>query len=313
MNGNLQLNGRRLPPPTPTVMKHTKLIAMVTVLLTLPWAVAQPKFTIQPTNTSVSLGATAQFRGVATSTNTPVTYQWWFKETALDTNANPSAAKSTLSLTNVTLADGGPYFVVASDTSGLSTNSQVATLTVDPTFTKITTGLVVTDLGGWEGSNWWDFDKDGFLDLYVANTTGSGTVTDALYRNNGDGTFTKVTNTISTTRGRSGGSAVGDYNNDGYDDLLVTHPFDGADDLYRNKGAGVCTRMKKAQVGPVVSDADYSTDAAWGDFDADGFIDLFTVNGQYSAANDCLYWNNGDGSFTKMTTNQVGMLGAMEL
>ena len=180
----------------------------VMVLLFLPWAFAQPIIRTHPTNTSVSLGGTAKLTAYATSTNSAVAYLWWFKDAPLDTVANPSAATRFLYLTNVTLANGGPYFVVASDTSGLSTNSQVATLTVDPTFTKITTGLVVTDLGGWEGSNWWDFDKDGFLDLYVANTTGSGTVTDALYRNNGDGTFTKVTNTISTTRGRSGGRSL---------------------------------------------------------------------------------------------------------
>ena len=59
--------------------------------------------------------------------------------------ANPSAATNLLSLTNVTLADGGPYFVVARDTSGSVTNSQTATLTVDPTFTKIITGAIVTD------------------------------------------------------------------------------------------------------------------------------------------------------------------------
>jgi hypothetical protein len=65
--------------------------------------------TRQPTNTTTSLAGDAQFSVSATSTNPPITYQWWFKDAALDTVANPSAATRLLSLTNVSLANGGPY------------------------------------------------------------------------------------------------------------------------------------------------------------------------------------------------------------
>ena len=122
---------------------------------------------------------------VATTTNPPITYHWWFKEAALDAVANPSVAKSVLSLTNVTLVDGGPYFVVVSDTSG-SVTSQIATLTVDPTFSKITTGPgePLADLS--ICMSWWDYDRDGFLDLFVANGYIFGSSVNRLYHNDHD-------------------------------------------------------------------------------------------------------------------------------
>src|SRR5438105_5065725 len=59
-------------------------------------AVAQPLIKTQPTKSIVSMGATAQFKVSVISTNLPITYQWWFKESALDPAANPSARRSTL-------------------------------------------------------------------------------------------------------------------------------------------------------------------------------------------------------------------------
>ncbi len=65
-----------------------KLIASVVLLASCHWAVAQPLIKTHPANITVSLGATAQFTVSATSTHPPVTYQWWFKDAALDAVTN---------------------------------------------------------------------------------------------------------------------------------------------------------------------------------------------------------------------------------
>jgi hypothetical protein len=79
-----------------------------------------------------------------------------------------------LSLTNVPLSAAGEYLAVVGDASGLSSTSRVATLIVDPTFTKITGGGIVTDSGLFGGNSWADYDNDGFLDLVVSNYGGGG-------------------------------------------------------------------------------------------------------------------------------------------
>ena len=270
---------------------------------------AQPSITRQPTNTTVSLGGTAQFRVFATSTNPPIAYQWWFKEAALDAVANPSAAKNLLSLTNVTLANAGPYFVVVSDASGLAATSQLATLTVDPTFTRITTGPGEPIQYNSAFMVWWDYDNDGYMDLYVGTFLSAGP-TNRLYHNNHDGTFTRTANAISTNRWSGDlcvDGVVADYDNDGDEDLFMNNAF-GGQHLYRNDGAGSFTRLTKETVGRALGDAENTMGAAWVDYDRDGFLDLFRGNGHRSSQNDCLYRNNGDGTFTKMTTNEVGQI-----
>jgi len=289
-------------------MNITQLLPLVMVIVSGPWALAQPKFTIQPTNTSVSLGATAQFRGVATSTNPPITYQWWFKEAALDTNANPSAAKSTLSLTNVTLANDGPYFVVASDTSGLSTNSQVATLTVDPRFTKITSGAIVNDVGNSYMPAWGDYNGDGWLDLFVANGGNEGPTVPFLYRNDQHGGFVRVTaaevGTLATDAVQACEGHWADYNNDGNLDLFIGSAKPGDPSrLYLNEGNGHFRRITQ-NVGVNQS---FSPTAPWGsawaDYDNDGFVDLYLSTG-WVANNgaDMLWRNQGDGTFVRCQT-----------
>lgn len=104
-----------------------------------PLALADISITRQPADATVSLGATASFAISASSTAGTLSYQWWFKDAGVDPTANPSATKATLTVTNLSLADAGPYFVVVSDAEG-SVTSRVATLTADTTFTKITTG-----------------------------------------------------------------------------------------------------------------------------------------------------------------------------
>jgi hypothetical protein len=101
----------------------------------------------QPANQSVSLGATAVFRVTTTSTN-PITYQWQHNDRGIDLATNAS-----LTLTNVQLPDAGPYTAAVSDVNGTNV-SNPAMLDMDPTFTKITTGAIVTDKAHWHCAAW---------------------------------------------------------------------------------------------------------------------------------------------------------------
>ena len=169
------------------------------------------------------------------------------------------------------------------------------------TFTKITTGEIVTDGGTSFGASWGDYDNDGYLDLFVANG-GPEVENNFLYKNNGDGTFTKVTTVpIVTDGGQSLSGNWADYDNDGYLDLFVAN-VDENDFLYNNNGDGTFTRITE---GPVVNDMGKSHGGSWGDYDNDGFSDLFVANGGCEVANNCLYKNNGDGTFTKVTTGPI--------
>ncbi len=165
------------------------------VLAALATSVAQtpPAITQDPTNLSVSLGATATFRASNIGTS-PFSYQWYYTNAsttfALDGEANPSALTNVLNLTNVRSSDAGGYYLVVTNDWGSAT-SRVAALTVDPTFTKITTGSIVNDLPAGRLSNdglWFDSDNDGFLDLYVFNqeANGAATAVNFLYHNNGN-------------------------------------------------------------------------------------------------------------------------------
>jgi hypothetical protein len=159
------------------------------------------------------------------------------------------------------------------------------------TFTRITNGLVATDGGDSSGAAWGDFDNDGFIDLFVGNNPSPN----ALYRNNGDGTFTKMTNaTPAVDRGY--GCAWGDFNNDGNLDLLVSNQ--SANYLYRNDGNGVFTKVPFAGAAGTLS-----WSASWADYNRDGWIDLFIANGANN--NDMLLTNNRDGSFTRITNSPV--------
>lgn len=134
---------------------------------------------IAPDRPSASLNGAVLLRSTTGSN-----HQWRFEGVDLAGQTN-----RTLALTNLTAAQQGRYSVVARNSTGTATN--FVYLHVDTTFTKITTGPQVTDLGSSWGACWGDYDGDGFADLFVArNTNGLS----ALYHNNRDGTFARVSN-----------------------------------------------------------------------------------------------------------------------
>src|SRR5262245_8054717 len=224
--------------------KHLLIVLILTVGLNSS-AFGQPTITRQPTNQSVSLGASATFQ-VTTTNNPPVTFQWRFNAVELY-----GAITNLLTLTNIQTNNAGNYDVLVADVSG-SVTSQIATLTVDTTFTKITTGVIVTDKNDYWNGSWADYDNDGYLDLFVG--TWYGSKTNYLYHNNGDGTFTRVpAANIPKIPSNQHGSSWGDYDNDGYLDLIVTagNPEISHNVIYHNQGDGTFTAIAN---GPIYSE-----------------------------------------------------------
>ena len=127
-----------------------------------------------------------------------------------------------------------------------------------------------------------DYDGDGLLDLFFVNgTTLEGfpagkTPTNHLFRNRGNGAFADVTDRAGlTASGWGQGACVGDYDNDGHDDLFVT--YYGQNRLYHNDGAGRFTDVTR-KAGLAQSRTRWNTGCAFVDYDRDGRLDLFTAN-----------------------------------
>ena len=170
----------------------------------------------------------------------------------------------------------------------------------DGTFTNTADEAGIADpRGGW-GSLFADYDNDGYLDLYITRGGWSGAAENTLYHNNGNGTFTDVTHTAGVADPQSSFCAAwADYDNDGYLDLYIADGVIGdgaANVLYHNNGDGTFTNTAEAAG---VADTGNSLGTAWGDYDKDGHIDLHVINFGQS---NVLYRNNGDGTFTDVTS-----------
>lgn len=169
----------------------------------------------------------------------------------------------------------------------------------DGTFTRITSGPQVNDSKHSSQSSWSDYDNDGDQDLFVANgfTEDASQIDNALYQNNGDGTFTEIDPvTIGIEHSYSSNGSWGDFDNDGDFDLFITNFVGINNNLYRNNGDGTFTRRA---AGVLTSDGGDSVSSTWGDYDNDGDLDIYVTNDFNE--NNALYRNNGDGSFTKLT------------
>jgi hypothetical protein len=177
----------------------------------------------------------------------------------------------------------------------------------DGTFTASPNSGITSHMGPSIAATWGDYNNDGYLDVYIANTGNAGEENSVnfLFKNNGDGTFTRITEgDIVTDQAWSLGASWADFNKSGYIDLYVAN-FDGPNQLYVNNGDGTFTKVES---GDLVTDNHASFGAYWADINNNGWPDLFVVNAFGTTLppdNSCLYINNGDGTFEKVTTGHI--------
>ena len=128
-------------------------------------------------------------------------------------------------------------------------------------------------------ASWGDYNNDGFFDVHLAVAGGF----DKLYLNNGDGTFTDITDSpvVSTAINTSFG-AWADYDNDGDIDLVTAHVSNGStsgsSDLFRNDGNGMFVQLNSTGAGDLVGAVPSPQAGSWGDYDNDGDMDFYVVN-----------------------------------
>ncbi|HEX9655196.1 MAG TPA: FG-GAP-like repeat-containing protein, partial [bacterium] len=164
-------------------------------------------------------------------------------------------------------------------------------------FTRVLVGEIVEDGGSSVSCAWGDYDHNGHLDLFVANRNNENNF---LYNyNHVYDTFSKVTaGPLVNNGGNSFGSSWADYDNDDDLDLFVANKGEN-NFLYQSNGDGSFTKIT---TGAIATDGGNSNGCSWGDYDDDGWLDLFVVNDGQS---NFLYHNNGDGSFNKITSGAV--------
>jgi hypothetical protein len=184
------------------------------------------------------------------------------------------------------------------------------------------------------GVAFFDYDNDGWLDIFVVNGwrldgfPKGEEPTNHLYHNNRDGTFTDITAAAGLVHSGWGqGVCIGDYDNDGFEDLFVT--YWGHNLLYHNNGNGTFTDVSE-QAGVAGKQTRWGTGCAFVDYDRDGYLDLMVANylvfdpksapqpgtgvfceymgvpvncgpGGLIPENCILYHNNGDGTFSDVT------------
>jgi len=216
-----------------------------------------------------------------------------------------------------------PHYVDVAEQAGLTARTVIAG--------HESKDFLLTTTGG--GVAVFDFDNDGWLDIFIVNGWGLNGFpkgqepTNHLYRNNRNGTFTDITEKAGLVRhGWGQGVCVGDYDNDGFLDLFVT--YYGQNVLYHNNGDGTFTDVTR-EAGLLQPEDHWNSGAAFLDYDRDGHLDLFVSNyvghqygrvlyesnpslvGEQSpvlygvagleGTRSFLYHNNGDGTFTDVS------------
>jgi len=161
----------------------------------------------------------------------------------------------------------------------------------DGTFTQITGDPVVSDLENFDIACCGDIDNDGDPDIYTAPGMLPGSSYDVyLYRNQGDGTFVRVTGVPHAGINSGGGCSMADWDNDGDQDIFQT-AYDGDNLVLLNDGSGSFSQIT---AGVLASDGNYNKEPSWTDMDHDGDVDLFIAVNNYFGGNNKLFSNNGN-------------------
>ena len=170
----------------------------------------------------------------------------------------------------------------------------------DGTFSEIAESAGVADTEPIAAALFADIDGDGFVDLYLAIAH----LPNKLYYNNGDNTFTDITEFSRAVDSQFAmGSGFFDYDNDGDQDLYLVHDDDQPNILYQNLGNG---QFRDVSVESGTNYAGQGMAPDFGDYNNDGWLDIYITN----MFSNTLYRNNGDGTFTDVTEEAgVGDLG----
>ncbi|WP_370003208.1 FG-GAP-like repeat-containing protein, partial [Winogradskyella sp.] len=200
--------------------------------------------------------------------------------------------------------DGDNDLFVTSDTHSNKLYENLGNMTMQDI--TMSSGML-TDVLTSYGASWGDYNKDGFLDVFVSNRSTS--IPNVLYKNNGDNTFTIVNSTagIINTGMLSFCSAFFDYNNDGHQDIYVANDkIEYSNTLYKNNGDGTFTDVSAASGAGISIDA---MSVTVDDYNSDGWMDIYITN---DVPGNVFLKNNGDGTFTDIaqvngtTFNSVG-------
>jgi len=252
---------------------------------------AQIQFDITPNNVSTSI---AIEYGLTTSYGSSVI--------ATPTTFNGTSSVHIIgNITGLTKNTTYHYHIKAINASA-TYYSDDFTFTTLPMFTAQNPILTTVNCIG--SMAWGDYNNDGFLDILTTGTDVNNNPVSYIFKNNGDGTFTQLTN-ISLTGVTHGSAVWGDYNNDGYLDILITGCTDyncnnHVSKIYKNNGDGTFTE----QTGILLTGIQDGS-VSWGDYNNDGWLDILIAGatGNYPN-NNCvskIYKNNGNGTFTEQT------------
>ena len=198
--------------------------------------------------------------------------------------------------------DGDKDLFLTSDTDGNRLFENQNDTLVDVT---IAAGLPLDNVYTY-GASWGDIDNDGCLDVYLSNRIGATTITNYLFKNNCDGTFSDVTDSVGLTNSSALTfcSAFFDFNNDGYQDLYIANDKFKPNYLYKNNGNGTFSDISLSSGTDIVVDA---MSVTVGDFNSDGFFDIFITNTPNNVSTptlgSILLKNNGNETFSDISVS----------
>jgi hypothetical protein len=175
----------------------------------------------------------------------------------------------------------------------------------DGSFTKETSSPIVNTVDRTRGHSFADYNNDGNLDLYISTPDNQPGL---LFEGAGNGVMTPITTgDIATDTSRTGSCTWGDYDNDGFIDLAVSHTdFGNSIFLYKNDGTGTFTRQTSSVVEMPANFFTGAYGASWVDYDNDQDLDLYQLNGFGRPIR--LFDNNGNGTFTENFTSGLDVI-----